>query len=82
MKCRSRLQLKSMGEMEVKREHFEGVVSGGPFLEAVKSLSTSIAMIKKGGKGEMDPLTLERHSMPVIEGCFFLLCRLESISAL
>lgn len=30
----------------------------------------------------MDPLTLERHSMPVIEGCFLLLCRLESINAL
>lgn len=53
-----------------------------PFREAVKSLSTSIVIMKKGGKGEMDPLTLERHSMPVIEGCFLLLCRLESINAL
>lgn len=30
----------------------------------------------------MDPLTLERHTMPVIEGHFLLLCRLESINAL
>lgn len=29
----------------------------------------------------MDPLTLEWHSMPVIDGRFLLLCRLESINA-